>query len=76
MITITTKNHNASCTHCLFIISLYKVGCIAKIRQILRTSGDIVRVVVEGECRATSINIEDGNSISLRIGNEIGLYRE
>lgn len=38
---------------------LYRVGCIAKVRQILRSSGDVVRVVVEGESRAVALSIDE-----------------
>lgn len=40
--------------------SLYRVGCVAKIKQILRGSGDIVRVTVEGESRAVALSIDAG----------------
>lgn len=38
---------------------LFRVGCIAKIRQILRSSGDVVHVVVEGERRGVALSIDD-----------------
>ena len=31
---------------------LYRIGTVAKIKQVLRTQGDLVRVLVEGEYRA------------------------
>lgn len=38
---------------------LYRVGCVVKIRQILRNSSDVVRVLVEGESRAVAMTLED-----------------
>lgn len=38
---------------------LYRVGCVVKIRQIMRNSSDIVRVLVEGESRAVAMTLED-----------------
>ncbi|MBQ2815513.1 MAG: endopeptidase La [Clostridia bacterium] len=32
---------------------VYKIGCVAVIKQILKTSNDTIRVMVEGVCRAT-----------------------
>ena len=32
---------------------LYTLGTVSKIKQVLRIPGDMVRVLVEGECRAT-----------------------
>lgn len=40
---------------------LYKMGCVAKVKQILRSSGDIVRVVVEGDIRAKALSVENGD---------------
>lgn len=36
---------------------LYKVGCVAVVKQVLKSSGDTVRVMVEGIYRATIDNI-------------------
>ncbi len=36
---------------------LYKIGCVAKIRQIARVQGDVVRVLVEGCYRAELLSI-------------------
>ena len=35
------------------INEVYKIGCVAVIKQILKTSNDTIRVMVEGVCRAT-----------------------
>ena len=36
---------------------LYKIGCVAKVKQVLRLSGDAVRVLVEGCYRAECLDI-------------------
>ena len=37
---------------------LYTMGTVARIKQILRIPGDMVRVLIEGECRATMESLE------------------
>ncbi len=46
---ITIENPNRN--------DLYDIGCVAKIRQILRLNDDAVRVLVEGQCRAECIGM-------------------
>lgn len=47
---------------------VYKVGCIAKIRQILRSSGDVIRVVVEGVSRGITVDVVDSKESDCYIG--------
>ncbi len=51
---LTQKNISAEDPN---VDDLYNVGCVAKIRQILRMTGDTVRVLVEGCYRAELKNI-------------------
>lgn len=45
--------------------SLYSIGCVAKIKQVLKLPNDGIRVLVEGVCRAKAYNVTD-NSKMLR----------
>ena len=51
---LTQKNISAEDPN---IDDLYTIGCVAKVRQILRLSGETVRVLVEGCYRAECLNI-------------------
>lgn len=39
---------------------LYTVGCIVKVKQVLKVSDSLVKVLVEGVCRATHTNFRTG----------------
>lgn len=48
---------------------LYEIGCVAKVKQILKLPGDAIRVVVEGEYRAVLINLlSDDPSLFAEVG--------
>lgn len=51
---LTQKNISAEDPN---IDDLYTIGCVAKVRQVLRLSGETVRVLVEGCYRAECLNI-------------------
>ncbi len=50
---------------------LYKVGTIAKIKQVVKLPGDSVRILVEGICRAKIVNLVSGEPYFIASVEEI-----